>query len=528
MVYTQPVYFWGNPMLTIIIDITPILVLFILLAGLKQTAWKAVLISSVLTFLLAVLVGAPLDQTGYVWLMGALFGFWYISWLIFWGITWFNTWRLAGYFDAFTSWLLRNIVNDIRVLSIALAWSLGSLIEGLMGFGTPWAYVVPILVSLGLPSLRAITLVAVADTAPVSYGAFGIPIITLAGVTGLPLMFMSSVSAHIVAVLAFLITFILLYIIDGWRGIREVWPIGLVGATGYVIGQYTTAVYMGPYLPDVIGSILSFIFIILFSKVWKPRNIIKPTTIKINNIQDKGVVLRAWISLAMFVAILGLWNSPISPMKLNLVTFSASAYSEVLKKSVSISYVFNLLATGTSILVAWLLTIPIMGASREVVVKALKTTVSQTWGAVLTGVFALSLGFVFNFSGMAYSLAYLASGLGILFVLISPFLGWLGAALTGSNTSSNALFGPFQAAMGTLLGIPQGFFPGLQTVGAEIGKPVAPQTVSAGLSTTEYVRKEGVVIRNNLKYSIGLVFLLLLIGILYLILYPYPFILHGK
>ncbi|ABL88510.1 L-lactate permease [Pyrobaculum islandicum DSM 4184] len=528
MIYTQPKLFWGDPVLTIIIDITPIVVLFILLAGLKLSAWKATLISSIFTLLLAFLVGAPPDQTMYAWLIGALFGLWSISWLIFWGITWFNTWRLTGHLDAFTSWLLRNIVNDIRVLSLALAWALGALIEGLIGFGTPWAYIVPMLISLGLPSLRAITVVAVANTAPVSYGAFGLPIITIAGVTGLPLMFMSSVAAHIVAVLSFFITFILLYVVDGWRGIREVWPFGLVGAFGYVIGQYTTAVYMGPYLADVIGSILSFIFIIAFSKIWKPKNIIKPTTIKINNIQDKGIVLKAWISLVVFIAVMGLWNSPISPMKLNLATFSVSAYSEVLEKKVSVSYTFNLLATGTSALVAWLITIPIMGANREVVAKALRTTLSQTWGAVLTGIFVISLAFVFNFSGMAYSLAYLASGLGIWFIFISPFLGWLGAALTGSNTSSNALFGPFQAAMGTLLGLPQGLLPGLQTIGGELGKPVAPQTVSAGVSTTEYVRREGEVIRNNLKYSIGLVFLLLLIGIAYLTLYPYPFILHGK
>lgn len=524
--YTQPELFFGNPVLTIFIDLSPILLLFVLLAGLRQSAWKATLIASLFTLFFAIALGVPPDQTAAAWAIGALFGVWSISWLIFWGVAWFNTWRLTGHLDAFKYWMFQNITQDMRVLTIALVWALGALIEGLIGFGSPWAYIVPILVSLGLPTLRAITIMAVANTAPVSYGAFGIPVITLAGVTGLPLMFTSSAVAHVVAVLAMVITFLLLYLIDGWRGIREAWPAALMGGLGYILGQYTTAVYLGPYLPDIIGSITAFLFIIALSRVWRPANIVKPPRLDINAV-DNDKVVRAWISLIIFVAVMGLWNSPISPfVKFSLATFKVSAFSTVLNKTVAVSYSFNPFATGTSALIAWLITLPIMGATKRVVAEALKTTWRQMWGAVLTGVFVISLGYVFNFSGMAYSLAHLATGVGLLFLVISPFLGWLGAALTGSNTSSNALFGPFQAAMATLLGMPAGLLPALQSVGAELGKPVAPQTVSTGVSTSEYVRREGEVIRNNLRYSISLVFVLVLIGALYLLLFPWPFMLH--
>ena len=524
MVYVQPKLFWGNVGLTLIIDLTPVLMLFILLAVLKMSSWKATLITSIATLILAIAIGVPADGAVSAWLIGALFGLWSISWLIFWGITWFNTWRLTGHLDAFTSWMLKNITNDVRIIALTIAWALGALIEGLIGFGTPWAYLVPILISLGLPTLRALTVMAIANTAPVAYGAFGIPIVTLAGVAGLPLIATSGAVAHIVAVLAFVIVFAILTFIDGWRGIKEAWPAALIGALGYVLGQFTTAVYVGPYLADVMGSIIAFLFLVGLAKVWRPKHMVPPPAIKVSDVKDRGAVARAWASLILFVTVMGLWNSPISPLKWVVATFSVPAYSEVLQKQVSVSYAFNVLVTGTSALVAWLITLPLMKAGVKDAVNALKATWRQTWGAVFTGIFVISLAFVFNYSGMAYSLAYLTTGLGLWFLAISPFLGWLGAALTGSNTSSNALFGPFQAAMGQLLGLPPLLLPSTQTVGAELGKPVAPQTVSAGVSTTEYVRREGEIIRNNMKYSIALVFVLIIIGVLYWLIYPWPFI----
>ncbi|MGC9169478.1 MAG: L-lactate permease [Thermoproteus sp.] len=232
----------------------------------------------------------------------------------------------------------------------------------------------------------------------------------------------------------------------------------------------------------------------------------------------------AWASLLVFVAVMGLWASPISPLpKMSVAVFSVPAYSQILGKKVAVSYAFNPFATGTAALVAWLVSLAVMRPSGRVVKEALATTVRQTWAAVAVGAFVVSLAFVFNYSGMAYSLAYMASFAGILFILISPFLGWLGAALTGSNTSSNALFGALQYTVGNLLGIPPLLLPAVQSVGAELGKPVAPQTVSAGISTTEYVRREGDIIRNNLPYSISLVLLLVAIAVVHLLLYPYPF-----
>jgi lactate permease len=523
MVYVQPKLFWGDVGLTLIIDLTPVLLLFILLTVLKMSSWKATLITTIVTLILAIAIGVPADSAVSAWLIGALFGLWSISWLIFWGITWFNTWRLTGHLDAFISWMLKNITNDVRIIALTIAWALGALIEGLIGFGTPWAYLVPILISLGLPTIRALTIMAVANTAPVAYGAFGIPVVTLAGVAGLPLVATSGAVAHFVAVLAFIIVFVILALIDGWRGIKEAWLAALIGALGYVLGQFTTAVYIGPYLADVVGSIIAFLFLVGLAKVWRPKHIVTPPAVKVNEVKDRGAVARAWASLILFVTIMGLWNSPISPMRWVVATFSLPAYSEVLQKQVSVSYSFNVLVTGTSALVAWLITLPLMKAGTKDVVNALKTTWKQTWGAVLTGIFVISLAFVFNYSGMAYSLAYLATGLGLWFLIISPFLGWLGAALTGSNTSSNALFGPFQAAMGQLLGLPQLLLPSIQTVGGELGKPVAPQTVSAGVSTTEYVRREGEIVRNNMKYSIALVFVLITISIFYWLIYPWPF-----
>ncbi|MEL9989853.1 MAG: L-lactate permease [Thermoproteus sp.] len=175
---------------------------------------------------------------------------------------------------------------------------------------------------------------------------------------------------------------------------------------------------------------------------------------------------------------------------------------------------------GTSIFTAWVIIWLMLGAKPHVFVESIKRMVRQLWGAILTGFFVLGLAFVFNFSGMAYSLAYASSLVGLGFIFIAPILGFIGAALSGSNTSTNALFGAFQAAVGKLLGLPAALLPSANSVGAELGKPVAPQTVSVGVSTTSYVRREGIVIRKNLPWALLYIVYLELIVALYAFLLP--------
>lgn len=524
IMYIQQLNPTGNVGLTIIASLTPILVLLILLAGLRLTAWLASLIGSIATILVAYLVWrAPVAQVMYAWLIGALVGTWAISWIVFWGLAVYNTLVLTGKFDAFREWIVRNSTNDARIQTILLAWSFGALLEGLVGFGYPWAFIAPLLIYLGFEDLKALQVSALANNAPVSYGALGTPIVILAATTGLPLLFVSASVAKVVAILALLPPWILLYLVDKWKGIKEAWPIALVGSLSYILGQYPIASFVGPYLPDITGSLVSFAILLLFLRVWKPKKVVtfRATNGDGNSKFSRRDVIYGWLAFIILIVVVTLWTGPWSPLtKVSMFTLKQSAFSSLLHKEVTVAFAFNPFVAGTSILASWLIISVVLRTSPRIMGEAIKRSFNQYWGGILTGVFVVGLAYVFNFSGMAYSLAWKASDLGLVFIIVSPLFGWIGCALSGSNTSSNALFGVFQLTTAKLAGLPIGLTPALNSVGAELAKPVAPQTASAGVSTTKYVRKEGIVIRKNLPWAIGILIYLIIIGLLYAFLLP--------
>ena len=197
-----------------------------------------------------------------------------IDWITIWGVVLFNSLVVTGVFEKFRRWLLAQGTADVRVQTLLFAWAFGALLEGLVGFGYPWAFVAPILISLGIPDLDAIRVAAIANNAPVSYGALGAPIIALAAVTGLPLLQLSGSVGHVVAVLALLPPWILIYLVSGKKGFRDGWPLAIVGSLGYIAGQFPVAVYLGPYLPDVTGAIVCFAALLVLLKFWQPKTVL--------------------------------------------------------------------------------------------------------------------------------------------------------------------------------------------------------------------------------------------------------------
>ncbi|GAB6948149.1 L-lactate permease [Vulcanisaeta sp. JCM 16161] len=526
--FTQPLNPTGNIVLTALAALIPIIVLLILLAGLRMSAWLATLIGSIVTILVAIPIWhSPPVETIEAWIIGALVGFWYITWITIWGVTIYNTLVLTGKFDVFREWVVANATNDARVQAILLAWSFGALMEGLVGFGYPWAIVSPLLVALGYDWIKAIQTSALANNAPVSFGALGTPVIALALVTGIPLMTMSAAVGRVVALLAVFVPFMLLIIVDGTRGLKDAWPVALIGGLGYVAGQFPVSNYLGPYLPDIAGSLVSFFILMVFLKVWRPRRIVTFGTQAANSsgqqrkFTTKDVVM-AWLPFIILIIVVTLWTGPWSPLpRFVITTLVVKAYSTVLHKVIAVVFEVNPFVAGTSIFVSWLIIWAVLGASPKVFIESLRRTWHQMWGAILTGFFVVGLAYVFNYSGMAYSLAYASSLVGLAFIVISPFLGFIGAALSGSNTASNTLFGALQATVGKLLGLPVPLLPASNSVGAELGKPVAPQTVSVGVSTTPYVRREGIVVRKNLPWAIMYVFYLIFVVSLYAFVFPW-------
>src|SRR6202051_3779328 len=264
----------GHVWLSVFISLVPLIALLFMLAALRMTAWLASIIVGGITIPIGVFVWhAPVQGTLKSYLYGGLTGFWVIDWIKFWGLIIFNTLVLTGGFEPFKNWMIHHATADIRIQTIMLAWAFGALLEGLVGFGYPWAVVVPILVGLGIADLDAIRVAALANNAPVSYGALGAPILGLAAVTGLPLMALSASVGSIVAVLALLPPWVLIYLVSGREGMIEAWPLAVGGSLSYIAGQWPVARYLGPYLPDLSGALVSFWVLFLFVKVWRPKTI---------------------------------------------------------------------------------------------------------------------------------------------------------------------------------------------------------------------------------------------------------------
>ncbi|MDR0343508.1 MAG: L-lactate permease [Nocardiopsaceae bacterium] len=526
-----------------LVALIPIALLLILLAVAKVTAWLAVIIGAVVTIVMAIAIwGAPVGPTFGAWGVGAATGIWAIDWITFWGVVLYYTLVETGAFAGFQRWLIRQATADIRVQTILLAWAMGALLEGLVGFGYPWAVIAPILVGLGVVEIDAIRVAAIANNAPVSYGALGAPIIALAAVTGAPLLDLSASIGRIVAVLALLPPWILILLVTGRRGLRGAWPLAVVGSFGYIIGQFPTSQFLGPYLPDIIGSLVSFGALLLLLRFWRPAETLGFGGVPIEPGATPEVVagnpgtgtpdaaggsgLRAaapgllsfGILIAIVVAATGPWSH------IGDYTFIAPEVDAISSlgshDTVAVIFKFAPAIGGTWILVSWLVVLLVLRVRGSQITSALRRSWSQMWGALLVGPIIFGLAQVFNYAGMASTLAYGFSRVGTWFILLAPILGWIGVALSGSNTSTNALFGGFQYSVGTLLHMPALLLPSLNSTGAEVGKPVAPQTTSVGVSTSSYVRREGLVIRHNMGWTLVLLGWLILVGLLYWYVLP--------
>lgn len=530
----------GNLFVTTLVALIPVALLLILLAVFRVTAWLAVIIGSIVTVLLGMLLwSAPADGTLKAYLLGSATGIWSVDWITFWGVVIFNTLVVSGLFDKFKDWLLTQATADVRVQTILLAWALGALLEGLVGFGYPWAVVAPMLIAFGIIELDAIRVAAIANNAPVSYGALGAPIIGLAAVTGLNVFALSASVGKIVAVLALLPPWVLIYLVSGWKGIRTGWPLAIVGSLAYILGQFPVSQTLGPYLPDVAGSLVCFICLLILLRFWKPAETLgyggvpiqrERTLTPTGGSTPQATRRDAWLGLAPFVILIVVVTIWTNPQWFNLPKYiayksSAAFISSISHKAGAVTFSWAPGIAGTAILVSWILIVIFaMVATRTnwstAFPQIFRKTFSQIWGALLVGVFIFGLANVFNYSGMANSMAKGFSSIGAWYILIVPIVGWIGVALSGSNTSTNALFGAFQNTLGKLLGFPVLLLPSLNSVGAEVGKPIAPQTTSVGVSTTSYVRNEGAAIRHNFGWTLFMLGYLILVGLLFYFVFP--------
>jgi lactate permease len=288
---------------------------------------------------------------------------------------------------------------------------------------------------------------------------------------------------------------------------------------------------LGPYLPDLSGALVSFWILFLFVKIWRPKTIrgfggapLEPVMVsaaEVTKFTSAGESFFIWMPYLVLIAVVVAWTGPWSRLPtISWFKLSITAVSSVTQKPISSVFNFTPFGGGTSTLFSWLVILAILRPQVHLINQIFSRTLKQMWGALLVAFFIFALAYNFVFTGMANSLAYGLSKIGVFFVVLAPVLGWIGVALSGSNAATNAMFGPVQAITGRLLNLPILLLPSFNSVGAEVGKPIAPQTASVGVSTSRFVRNEGQVIRHNMAWTLVMLAYLILIALLFYHFFP--------
>jgi len=507
----------------------PLFLLFVLLGGLRLTAWVASLISLAVAIVVAVAVyGMPVGQALLAGTEGAAFGLFPILWIVINAIWVYQMTVETGHFDVLRRSFAR-VSDDQRIQAIIIAFSFGALIEALAGFGTPVAVTSVMLMALGFKPLKAAVLALTANTAPVAFGAMATPIITLGKVTDLPSDTLGAMVGRQTPILALFVPLVLVAIVDGWRGVRETWPVALSCGLVFALAQYATSNFVSVPLADVVASLLSAAAVVALVRVWRPRRPYTEPAVVAGGAVDEPTpefaervaapdaradVVRAYAPYAIIVVVFVICQIPAVKNLLEKATFKVQwpglhLLSPKGKPLSLTTFTLNLLTTpGTQMLVAGIITMIALRLSLPRALKAYGATLHQLRWAIVTVTAVLALAFVMNASGQTITLGTWMAAAGGAFALLSPILGWLGVAVTGSDTSSNSLFGALQVTAANQAGLSQVLMAASNSSGGVLGKMISPQNLAIAAAAVGMNGKEGDIFRRVIVWS--LVFLVLL------------------
>ena len=516
----------------------PLVLLFVMLGVLRVTAWVASLVSLVLAVVLAILVyGMPMGQALLAGTEGAAFGFFPILWIVINAIWVYQMTVETGHFDVLRRSFGR-VSDDQRVQAIIIAFSFGALIEALAGFGTPVAVTSVMLMALGFRPLKAAVLALTANTAPVAFGAMATPILTLGKVTALPSDTLGAMVGRQTPFLALLVPLALVAIVDGWRGIRETWPVALVCGLVFAVGQYATSNFISVPLADVVASLLSAAAVVALVRVWHPSRkqaapviaggaddeptpeFTQRSTTSEANPDDRAEIARAYAPYAIIIVVFVICQITAVKNLLDKATFKfhwpGLHIVSPKGKPVSLTeFTLNLLTTpGTQMLVAGVLTMIVLKLSLPRALTAYGATLFQLRFAIVTVMAVLALAFVMNLSGQTITLGTWMAGAGGAFALLSPVLGWLGVAVTGSDTSSNSLFGALQVTAANQAGLSDVLMAASNSSGGVLGKMISPQNLAIAAAAVGMNGKEGDIFRRVVVWSVAFLALLCVLSAL--------------
>ncbi|HET7195309.1 MAG TPA: L-lactate permease [Nocardioides sp.] len=531
----------------------PLITLFVLLGGLRLRAWMAGLISLGVALLVAVvLFTMPVGQALLSATEGAAFGFFPIMWIVINAIWVYNLTVASGHFDVLRRSFAK-VSPDQRIQAVIIAFCFGALLEALAGFGTPVAITVVMLMALGFEPLKAAAVALIANTAPVAFGALATPIVTLAEVSsgasndpGLTVDTLGSMVGRQTPVLAVIVPLVLVLVVDGKRGARQAWLPALVCGLSFGVAQFVASNYISVPLADIVAALVSAAAVVVLLRVWQPAEVITADVAEEKIRTQSGApapsagsagasasseghvhdsrsdVIKAYAPYAVIIAIFSIAN--ITAVK-EFLAEPPFTYEidwpglEVLSASgeplASTTFVFNWLpAAGTLMILAGVITAAILKVSPGRALKAYGETYVELKSAIITVMAVLALAFVMNQSGQTTSLGLWLAGAGGAFAILSPILGWIGVAVTGSDTSSNALFGALQVQTAKEAGLDQVLMAAANSSGGVLGKMISPQNLAIAAAAVGMAGREGDIFRKVIGWSLVLlVFMCVIVGL---------------
>ncbi|KAF1056950.1 MAG: Glycolate permease GlcA [Pseudomonas delhiensis] len=525
----------GSLGLSALVAVIPIVFFFLALAIFRMKGHIAGTITLILSLVVAITAyGMPVDKAIASAVYGFLYGLWPIAWIIVAAVFLYKLTVKSGQFEIIRSSVL-SITSDQRLQVLLIGFSFGAFLEGAAGFGAPVAITAALLVGLGFNPLYAAGLCLIANTAPVAFGALGIPIIVAGQVSGIDAFKIGAMAGRQLPLLSLLVPFWLVFMMDGVKGVKETWPAALVAGGSFAISQYFTSNFIGPELPDITSALISLICLTLFLKVWQPAKSQEVVGVSGGaavmgstggaqrpepSPYSGGQILKAWSPFLILTVLVTIWT--LKPFKA-LFLPDGALYSLVFNLAIPgldklvlkgapivaaatpMPAVFKfdpLAATGTAILIAAIISMLVLRISAKTGLTTFKETLVELKWPILSIGMVLAFAFVTNYSGMSTTMALVLAGTGAAFPFFSPFVGWLGVFLTGSDTSSNALFASLQGTTAHQIGVNDTLLVAANTTGGVTGKMISPQSIAVACAATGMVGKESDLFRFTLKHSL--------------------------
>ncbi|MWV62257.1 L-lactate permease [Helicobacter saguini] len=541
----------NNVWLSASVAVIPIIVFFLSLMVFKLKGYTAAFIAVLLATLIAIFVyHMPTSKALYSLLYGALFGLFPIGWIIIAAIFLYKLSIKSGYFEILKASII-SITPDQRFQVILIAYCFGAFLEGAIGFGAPVAITAALLVGIGIKPIQAAGLCLIANLPPATYGAVGIPVTALADLVNVDSIKISTMSAIMLAPFSFFIPFLLVFIMNGLKGVKDAAPVCFVAGASFVVAKILTASILGPQLPDITAGVFSVACVGTFLKLWKPKAILNvessanqnsgsvaiksqpPREADFESADSKALIdsnkvklpystkdiLLSGAPFGILIVIIAIWTLPAfsalfkgdGALSGSVITLSFSELAGIIqtqpivnidtpvKSTFSISLIN---AVGTAIFLTAFITIIVLKVSAKDALSAFTETINEMKIAIFTICLVLAFAYISNYSGISATLALALSKTQHAFIFFSPIVGWLGVVLTGSVTSANLLFGSLQKLTANQLGVNEVLLLASNAVGGGTGKMISLQSIAVAASVVGLVGRESEVLRFTIKYSV--------------------------